>query len=112
MKYAREHNITPRRQGQICPFYLGGRCSVYPVRPLVCKFYGHTPRMECPRGYNVNVKPKVEKRVWRAYFEDIKATGGEPRYLHEAVFTLEEVQRMMPQFRGQHVEYFQSIMKG
>lgn len=29
------------RTGYVCPFLEGGSCGIYPVRPLVCRMYGH-----------------------------------------------------------------------
>ena len=29
-----------------CPFLFDGRCSIYPVRPLVCRSYGRMMRTE------------------------------------------------------------------
>ncbi len=53
--YVKEHGITPLWQGARCPLYQRGTCAVYPVRPRICKAFGHTWKMECPRGYNENV---------------------------------------------------------
>jgi Fe-S-cluster containining protein len=30
-----------RRHGYVCPFLEEGACGIYPVRPLVCRMYGH-----------------------------------------------------------------------
>ena len=78
VEYAKANGIEPISQGASCPFFQCGRCTVYPVRPWVCRFYGHSPRMECPRGYNVNVKPEVERRFDRQY-------GKPTRILHEVL---------------------------
>jgi hypothetical protein len=61
-RYVKEHGIVPRAQGETCPLYLGGRCSVYPVRPPVCVAYGHSARLPCSRGYNTNVPEAVVQR--------------------------------------------------
>ncbi|MEB3328939.1 MAG: hypothetical protein VKQ33_06875, partial [Candidatus Sericytochromatia bacterium] len=29
------------RHGYVCPFLEGGACSIYPVRPVACRMYGH-----------------------------------------------------------------------
>lgn len=50
-----------------CP-YLGERgCSVYGERPLICRVFGTTPRLACPRGRRpaVMLDPLVEQQVWR-----------------------------------------------
>jgi Fe-S-cluster containining protein len=61
-----------------CPFYQNGGCAIYPVRPLVCRLFGHSgdPLMTCPRGYNVNV---AERDVVRMLIANGKTT----HVLHE-----------------------------
>ena len=39
-----------RPQGAECPLLVEGRCSVYPLRPLVCRAWGTVPSMACPHG--------------------------------------------------------------
>jgi hypothetical protein len=56
--YVAEHNLHPLWQGSTCPFYQKGTCAVYPVRPLACRAYGHSWRMDCPRGYNENIEER------------------------------------------------------
>lgn len=76
--YAERHSIEPIRQGSTCPFYQGGKCAVYEVRPFPCKMFGHVPGMNCPRGYNSNITKAMEDRLLEAY--------PEPRvFLHEAI---------------------------
>jgi Fe-S-cluster containining protein len=53
--YITQHKIVPREQGQTCPLYLDGRCSVYEVRPFACRAFGHVAGMACSRGYNTNI---------------------------------------------------------
>jgi len=33
-----------------CPYLEHGRCSIYPVRPLICHLWGAEERMPCPWG--------------------------------------------------------------
>lgn len=74
--YIEEKGIKPMRQGITCPLYIGGKCSIYPVRPFICEAFGHSKRMVCPRGYNVNVP---ERKIHKALNKGGKAT----RFLHE-----------------------------
>lgn len=74
--YAQERGIEPLRQGMTCPWYQGGSCAVHPVRPAVCRLFGHTEDMECPRGYNVNLPGPLLRR-WAG------RVAGASRYLHE-----------------------------
>jgi Fe-S-cluster containining protein len=53
--YIRRHKIVPKDQGITCPLYLDGKCSVYEVRPLACRAFGHVEGMDCSRGYNTNL---------------------------------------------------------
>jgi len=50
-----------------CP-YLGEQgCTVYAERPLICRVFGTTPRLACPRGRRPEVllAPTVERQVWQ-----------------------------------------------
>ncbi len=61
-KYVDRHAIEPvfRPDDPLrCPLFDGTRCTVHPVRPLICKVFGHTYRLDCPFGYNVNVSDRV-----------------------------------------------------
>lgn len=33
-----------------CPLLVAGRCSVYDVRPLICRIWGTTADLVCPHG--------------------------------------------------------------
>lgn len=33
-----------------CTMLKGGRCTVYSVRPLICRVWGLTPKLKCPHG--------------------------------------------------------------
>lgn len=78
IEYAESNNITPVQQGVTCPWYQQGTCSVYPVRPGICRLFGHTESLDCKRGYNVNVSGTVERTVR-------KAIGNVTRCLHEVL---------------------------
>jgi len=76
--YVIEHKITPKDQGITCPLYLDGKCSVYEVRPLICRAFGHVEGLSCPRGYNVDVPSgPVDARLL--------ANGGGERMIHEVL---------------------------
>lgn len=54
--YLRKRGGTmPRGHGVYCPFLQVGkhRCSIYPVRPLVCRLYGVTRTLTCEVGHRV-----------------------------------------------------------
>lgn len=33
-----------------CPLLADGRCTVYPLRPVICRLWGVTENMQCPFG--------------------------------------------------------------
>ena len=68
--YATARGILPQQRGPLsirCPFFQEGRCAVYPVRPMICRLFGHSPRLVCKHGYNVNVNPAIERRIKRLH---------------------------------------------
>lgn len=55
-RYVADHGIVPVEQGARCPLYVGGQCAAHPVRPLICRLYGHSKRLKCSRGYAANIR--------------------------------------------------------
>jgi Fe-S-cluster containining protein len=76
--YVRENGIVPKDQGLTCPLFLDGACSVYSVRPLICRAFGHVEGMDCTRGYNVNVPSE-------ALDEKLRMNGEDYHLLHEVL---------------------------
>ena len=35
---------------ETCPYLKDGRCSIYPVRPMICRLWGAVETMRCPFG--------------------------------------------------------------
>jgi Fe-S-cluster containining protein len=91
--YAASHGVKPRRQGITCPFFQEGRCSVHEARPFICRFFGHSPRLVCERGYNENISAKSERKITYAYQKELAKHG--ERWLHETVFTNSEIQSIL-----------------
>lgn len=87
--YAKRAKIKPKKQGTTCPFYQNGKCSVYPVRPAMCRLYGHVPGMECPRGYNVNVGQDQERDFMDRYVANFGDSA--PHNLHEFCYSAQEI---------------------
>lgn len=57
-RYIEREGIKAVDRGALtCPFY-DGRCTIYPVRPFICRAFGHTPRLKCSRGYNTNISDR------------------------------------------------------
>jgi Fe-S-cluster containining protein len=69
--------IVPKDNGITCPFFEN-TCKVYPVRPLICRVFGHDddPRATCPRGYNVNLPKGAVRKM-------LRRSGEAKRWLHE-----------------------------
>lgn len=68
--------LTFTREGA-CGFLKDGRCSVYSVRPLVCRLFGAVAGetlLQCPHG----CKPKepLSKHAARALVEQMRRVGG------------------------------------
>jgi Fe-S-cluster containining protein len=78
-RYVKDHGIVPiEHHDGTCPLYQDGKCTVYPVRPLICQLFGHSEDklMQCTRGYNVNIPEREVHRM-------IAANGGATRTLHD-----------------------------
>jgi len=81
-RFVKEHGIVPvdNPKELTCPLFIDGKCSVYSVRPMICKAYGHADMetLTCPRGYNTNVPREQVDRMLRS--------NGEPtRFLHDLI---------------------------
>ena len=62
-QFAKRKGLMPVAQSHTCPWYQGGKCSVYEVRPTMCKVFGHVPEMSCIKGYNRNVSAKIVRNM-------------------------------------------------
>ena len=63
-KFLRERSRLPgEAQGNTCPYLdeglAEGGCSIYPVRPLICRLYGTSPNYLCKMGVRP-VSPLLE----------------------------------------------------
>lgn len=90
-EYAASHGIAPAAQGITCPWYRDGGCSVYEVRPWVCRMMGHVPRLHCARNYDVLIGEKKERKAFEQYMR-----VGEPDcWLHAAVYSESETMSLL-----------------
>jgi Fe-S-cluster containining protein len=52
LEWIRVKRATPLRAAEgkhmACPLLKRGRCTVYPVRPLICRLWGSVENMPCP----------------------------------------------------------------
>ena len=48
-----------------CPHLSENGCEVYMERPLICRLFGTTPRLACPRGKRPEamIAPKIERQI-------------------------------------------------
>ena len=53
--------VADKRNGVnvVCPYAVGGRCECYRNRPFICRLYGASDDLPCPRGF----RPKVRLTV-------------------------------------------------
>ncbi|MFP3870077.1 MAG: YkgJ family cysteine cluster protein [Syntrophobacteria bacterium] len=49
--FLRKHSMLPgEAHGNTCPYLTEQGCSIYPVRPLICRLYGTSPSYPCIAG--------------------------------------------------------------
>ena len=83
IEYATANGISPVDNGITCPWFQQGRCAVHAARPTVCRLFGHSDRLVCSKGYNVNVSRNVEMRINGNMMAEARATGA--HYLHDVL---------------------------
>ena len=50
-EFLRAHSMQPgEAQGNTCPYLNERGCSIYPVRPFICRLYGTSPNYLCKMG--------------------------------------------------------------
>lgn len=60
-----------------CPFIESGRCSIYDRRPLMCRIFGTTPDLLCPRGHRpvTLLDSRDARQIVSRYVDEIEALG-------------------------------------
>jgi Fe-S-cluster containining protein len=92
-RHVTAHGITPAAHTDgTCPFFQNGGCTIYQVRPLPCRLFGHSadPLMTCPRGYNVNIPERDAVRM-------LRANGKTTHVLHELAPNWDDIKHLIPQ---------------
>lgn len=48
-----------------CPHLGAQGCNVYTLRPLICRVFGSTPRLACPRGMRPErmIDPSLDRQI-------------------------------------------------
>lgn len=64
LQYAAQHHVYPAHRGLLCPYFQRGACQVYPVRPRVCRAYGHDPGLVCAHGRGALAEDAAAVRRW------------------------------------------------
>ena len=70
-EYLRKHNLSYITLSEIeflrnnmkCPYLQNNRCSIYPVRPLVCRLQGLIPELPCPNNKTVFLSKEQYDRI-------------------------------------------------
>lgn len=47
-----------------CPYLTKNRCSIYPVRPMVCRLFGAVQDLRCPHGYHPKKRIEARRARW------------------------------------------------
>ena|SRR2546421_4656866 len=75
---ARMYASAENRRTMVCPYLdaASGACSVYAVRPLICRLWGVVKRMRCPWGCKPErwLSDKQARKLLRA----VQRLSGEP----------------------------------
>ena len=88
-RFIAERGIAAVDRGKMtCPFLREGRCTIYAVRPFVCRLFGHVAGLTCSRGYNVNVSPEEERRFLRRHCKPERSLHEFVGYSRDEMITL------------------------
>lgn len=54
-----------------CPYLGATGCEVYGERPLICRLFGTTPRLVCPKGRRPKdmIEPELEREIFEHFNE-------------------------------------------
>lgn len=58
VKWSREEFAKHKMQ---CPYLKNDRCSIYPVRPIVCRLQGNVPDLPCKHNSKLMSKEQIDK---------------------------------------------------
>jgi Fe-S-cluster containining protein len=47
----------------VCPYLVEGKCSIYAIRPKVCRDYGNVPALPCEYLYPKEAEAKQLERI-------------------------------------------------
>lgn len=60
-----------------CPFLdrKSNQCSIYAVRPAICRIFGSTSQLRCPHGYGPKVEDMLSEERSREILAKVKELG-------------------------------------
>lgn len=56
-------DMAAGKEVEMCPALVDGRCSVYEVRPTICRLWGAGPAMECPWGCSPDEPVSIDESM-------------------------------------------------
>ncbi|MBU0497664.1 MAG: YkgJ family cysteine cluster protein [Candidatus Thermoplasmatota archaeon] len=59
-----------------CPYLEKNRCSIYPVRPLVCRLQGTIPELPCPHNTTPALTSQQLSEIKNDFNQLLKQSGG------------------------------------
>lgn len=69
-KIGLDSSITPVDSTMTCKFYTHSCCSIYKDRPLLCRLFGTTEKLKCPkRGPEKLLTQEQEDEIMKAYLK-------------------------------------------
>lgn len=82
--YIESHNIEymdgalklTKKNNLRCLYLQKDRCSIYPVRPIVCRLQGHIPELPCKYNKNKVITKHQLKEIKREFDTLVKDTEG------------------------------------
>ena len=76
MKYLTKSSEEFVQQGMQCPYIKNDRCSIYPVRPIVCRLQGNTPELPCTQNVNTVIPKQILDKIKQEMDSLVRETGG------------------------------------
>lgn len=64
--FIRQHDLQPHQHAAApgrCPAFDGARCTVYPVRPMICRLFARVADLPCPHGCGDAAVPVQQARA-------------------------------------------------
>jgi hypothetical protein len=69
-RYLNENGIIFKlAEGTACPYVSDRGCTIYPVRPFICRLFGAAPNLQCHMGARplTLLHEDEEEEIWHLY---------------------------------------------